>query len=73
MTSHNVDIVGLSESRCKDNGEINTQNGNFLIFSGVSADIEHRIGVGILLNKEARRSLMEWSPTSERIILTRSK
>jgi exonuclease III len=45
----------------------------FLIFSGVGEDTEHRSGVGILMNKEARRSLMEWSPILERIILAHFK
>jgi len=65
--------MGLREIRWKENGEIKTQNGNFLIFSGVGEDIEYRSGVDILMNKEARRSLMEWSPISERIILAHFK
>jgi len=67
-----LDIMGLSGTRW-ENGEIKIQNGNFLIFPGVGEDIEHRSGVGILMNKEARRSLMERSPISERIILVRFK
>ena len=62
MTRYNLDIMGLSETRWKENGKIKTQNGNFLIFSGVGEDIEHRCGVGILMNIEVQRSLMEWSP-----------
>jgi len=73
MTSYKLDSMGLNETRWKENGEIKTQNGNFLIFSGVGEDIENRSGVGILMNKEARRSLMEWSSVSETIILTRFK
>jgi hypothetical protein len=69
MTSYNLDIMGLIETKWKENGEIKTQNGNFLMFSGVGEDIEHRSGVGILMNKETRRILMELSPVSERIIL----
>ena len=53
MTSYKLDIMGLSEIRWKEKGETKTQNGNFLIFSGVGEDIEHRCGVGILMNKEA--------------------
>jgi len=53
MTNYKLDIMGLSETRWKENGEIKTQNGNFLIFSGVGEDMEHRSGVGILMNKEA--------------------
>ena len=39
-----------------------------MIVSGNGEDKEHKIGVGILMNKEARKSLMEWSAISERII-----
>jgi exonuclease III len=73
MTKYKLDILGLRAIRWKDNGEIQTQNGNSLIFSVAGEDKEHRNGVGILLNKEARKSLMEWSPISERIISARVK
>jgi len=69
MTSYNLNIMGLSETQWKENSEIKTQNGNFLIFSGVGEDIDHRSGVDIQMNKETQRSVMEWSPISERIIL----
>jgi len=45
MINYKLDIMGLSEIRWKDSGKIKTQNGNFLIFSGVGEDKEHRIGV----------------------------
>jgi hypothetical protein len=48
MTNYKLDITRLSEIRWKENGEIKTQNGNSLIFSGVSEDKQHRNGVGIL-------------------------
>ena len=35
MTNYKLDTMGLSEIRWKNNGEIKTQNGNFLIFSGM--------------------------------------
>jgi len=44
---------GLSEIQWKENSETKIQNGNFLIFSGVGEDTEHRNGVCILMNKEA--------------------
>jgi len=52
MISYKLDIMGVSEIRWTENGEIKTQNGNFLIFSGVGEDIEHRSGVDMLMNKE---------------------
>jgi len=69
MTNYKLDITGLSEIWWKDNRETKIQNGNSLIFSVIGEDKEHKKGVGILMNKEARESLMEWSPISERIIL----
>ena len=69
MTNYKFHITGLSDVRWQENGEIKSQNGNALIFSGVGKDTERRNGMGILMNKEARRSIMEWSPISERIIL----
>jgi exonuclease III len=59
MINYKPDVMGLNEIRWKDSGEIKTQNGNFLIFSGVDEDKKHRNGVGFLMNKEARKSLME--------------
>jgi len=53
MTNYKLDIMGLSEIEWKDNGEIKTQNGNSLIFWGISEDKEHKHGAGILMNKEA--------------------
>ena len=73
MTSYKLDIISLSEIRWKENGEIKTQNGNSLILSCVGEDIENRSEVDILMKKEAQRSLMEWSPISERIILAHFK
>ena len=73
MINCKMDIMSLSEIRWKENGKIKTQNRNSLIFSGFGEDKEHRNGVGILMNKEDRKSLMEWSPISERIILARFK
>ena len=53
MMNYKFDIMGLSEIRWKDNGEIKTQDGNSLIFLGMGEDKEHRYGVGILMSKEA--------------------
>jgi exonuclease III len=73
MSNYKLDIMGLNEIRWKDNGEIKTQYGNSLIFSGTGEDKKHRNGVGILMNKDARKSLMKWIPISETIILARFK
>jgi hypothetical protein len=69
MSDYGMEIIRLSEVRWKDFGEINTQNRNTLLYSWPSGDdIEHKNGVGLLLSKTARRSLIEWEPISDRIM-----
>ena len=65
------DIIGLSETHLPLNG-IETINGNTLITSGRSNGV-HRQGVGFLLSKRAKKSLLAINPLSERIITTRFK
>ena len=48
LTNYKLHIMGLSEVQWKDDGEIKTQNGNSLIFSGVSEEKEHGNRLGIL-------------------------
>jgi hypothetical protein len=43
----------------KCNGKRKTQNGNSLIFPGTGENKEHRKEVGILMNKEAQKSILE--------------
>jgi hypothetical protein len=62
----------MSEVRWSEFGEMTTQDGATFLYSGrpegenVSCE-----GVGILLDKEARRSLIEWQPVSARITVAR--
>jgi hypothetical protein len=51
-----------------------TANGNTLIYSGRDDEHDdHKEGVALLLNKEGRRSLLEWKPVSEKIIIASLK
>ena len=52
MTRYKLDSMGLSETLWKGNGEIITENGNFLKFSGVGEDIKHGNCVSSLMTKE---------------------
>ena len=52
MTRYKLDSMGLSETLWKGNGEIITENGNFLKFSGVGEDIKHGNCVSIVMTKE---------------------
>ncbi|GFS23268.1 craniofacial development protein 2-like [Elysia marginata] len=60
-----VDIMGVAETRWKDEGLIRVDNYT-MMYSGGTA-YEH--GVGILIKNEIAKSLMGYWPVNERIIL----
>lgn len=66
---HRVEILGIAEVRWNNCGEHITINGNSLIYSGRTEKRES--GVGIMMTKAARASLIDWSPVSDRIIVAR--
>lgn len=69
MQDYKIEILGLSEVRWRGCGEQKTANGNTILFSGKEDRCES--GVGILMSKEVRKSLIEWAPVSDRIITAR--
>jgi hypothetical protein len=74
MIRYKIAVVGISEACWNSFGEMKTANGNISICC-VREDKhnDHKEGVAVLLNKEAKKSLLEWQPVSERIISTRLK
>jgi exonuclease III len=67
-----LDTLGVSEVHWNQFGEINTAGGKTFIFSGRGGENdEHKEGVGILMTKALRKSLTEWHPVSERILIAR--
>lgn len=71
MNKYNIQIFGLSEVRRRNHGEQTTSDGNTLIYSGKPDKSES--GVAIMMSKAVRKSLIEWSPVSDRIITARVK
>ena len=72
MERYKLDILGLSEVRWTSSGAVVLSSGQTLLFSGPQSENDnHQHGVGILLNKKAKSSLMEWNPISEIIIMAR--
>ena len=69
---NNVSIIGLSECRWNTFGEVSTATGGKCLYSGKEREEDtHMHGVGLMLSKDAARSLLEWEPVSERIITAR--
>ena len=65
------ELIGLSEMRWKDFGEITTDNGHKLYYSGKQD--KHEEGVGFLAHKSIANSIMECKPVSSRHIAIRLK
>lgn len=68
MSQYNIKVLGLSEVRWPDNGEFTLANGDLFLFSGKPRDANHESGVGILINKGFKSSLLQCQPISDRII-----
>jgi len=74
MKSYGLNILGMSEVRRSEFGEMTTHDGATFIYSGrPEGDNVSREGVGILMDKEAKRSLIEGHPVSARINVARFK
>jgi exonuclease III len=71
MTEYRLDLLGLSEIMCRESGEFITSTGKLLIHSGRINKENHEYGVGLILRKGMRKSLIEWKAVSEKIITAR--
>ncbi|XP_062532890.1 uncharacterized protein LOC134201663 [Bombyx mori] len=71
MKEYNIHILGLSETRWNGFGETQCDFGYSLLYSGKEEDATREYGVGLLLSRSAKSSLLSWKPVSERIICAR--
>jgi hypothetical protein len=62
---------GLSETRRNGSGEHRIPQTGILLYSGKPIKDKHESVVGILLSPKAHKSLIEWKPISDRIIMAR--
>lgn len=72
MERLDLDFLGLSECRWKGSGKEVTAAGHLFIYSGVPKEsTKKEFGVGIILNKRIKCSLLDYTPISERVIIVR--
>ena len=69
MNNYGIDILGISESRWTGTGKITFKGRETMLYSGV--ETRHEFGVGIIISKKNRSTLLEWHPVNERIITAR--
>ena len=71
MHRYRLTLLGMCEVRWNGYGETRLQTGETLLYSGKNEEERHEAGVGLLLSKQATKSLLEWEPVSHRIITAR--
>ena len=70
ISRYRLDVLGLTETHKPGTGEEMLENGSLFINSG-RTDGYRRQGVGLVLSKAVRNSLISYTPISERIITAR--
>ena len=73
MQRYKLKILGLCEVRWLGAGQRALDTGEELLYSGKDEGSHHEEGVGILMAKEVKNSLLEWEAISPRIITARFK
>ena len=72
MKQYNICLLGLSETRWLQAGQLRLASGETLLSSGHSEEgAPHTEGVGLMLTPEAHRALNGWEPISSRIITSK--
>ena len=69
MKNYNICLLGLSETRWLQAGQLRLTSGETLLYSGHTEEgASHTEGVGLMLSPEAQRALIGWEPVSSRIV-----
>ena len=69
MTSYNLGILGIAECRWTGQGQTITKDGHLILYSGHES--QHMYGVAIIIQKRHVKSLIDWTPISDRLIKAR--
>ena len=69
MERYKIRVLGLSETRWLQSGQLRLSSGELLLYSGHTEDgAPHTEGVALMLAREAQTALIGWEPVSSRII-----
>ena len=69
---YRLDVLALSETRCKGIGKETLDQGNIYIYSG-RTDGVGREGVGMMMTPKAEKALTEWRAVNSRLLLAKFK
>ena len=69
MKNYKIGVLGLSETKWLQSGQLRLSSGEQLLYSGHTEEgAPHTEGVALMLAPEAHAALIGWEPVSSRII-----
>ena len=69
MKRYKIGVLGLSETRWLQSGQLKLSSGEQLLYSGhIKEGVPHAEGVALMLAPEAHVALIGWEPVNSRII-----
>ena len=69
MKNCKIGVLGLSETRWLQTGQLRLSSGEQLLYSGLTEDgAPHMEGVALMLAQGAKRALVGWEPVNSHII-----
>jgi hypothetical protein len=71
MIHYKLVLLGLCETRWNGSGEFTMASGKLLLYSGRAMGEKHEYGVGLILSKSLKKSLIEWRAVSECLLIAR--
>lgn len=72
LKQYNLALIGMSEVRWNQSGQLSTSKGHLMLWSGMPNENDpHQRGVGFLVHRNVRNSVMSYKFVSERIIVLR--
>ena len=72
MKRYGISLLGLSETRWTQNGQVRLQSGETINYSGhPDENAPHTEGVAFMMDRKAQKALISWEPVSSRIITAR--
>lgn len=64
----NLNILVIAETKKKGKGEIETEGGHTMLYSGVPQEQNAKAGVACIINKKLVKDIIQWEGVNERIL-----
>lgn len=68
VEKYNLDIIGITETKRKGQGEVELHNGHVMFYSGVEITERAREGVSCIIHRKNTKYIKQWSAINERIL-----